>query len=64
MKLAHDGAYLGRVESAYTQLRTLKATTRMHLLKENTMESDELTEVLNNLAGLVENFKQVAGDSD
>lgn len=28
------------------------------------MESDELTEVLNNLAGLVENFKQIAGDSD
>ena len=28
------------------------------------MESDELTEVLNNLAGLVESFKQVAGDSD
>ena len=52
------------MESAFSQLRNLKATTRIHLLKENTMESDELTEVLNNLAGLVENFKQIAGDSD
>ena len=36
----------------------------MHLLKENTMEADELTEILNNLASLVEEFKQIAGDSD
>ena len=57
VKLAHDGAYLNRVEDAYTQLRKLKAVTRMHLLKENTMEADELTEVTNNLANLVENFK-------
>ena len=36
----------------------------MHLLKENTMEADELTEILNNLASLVEEYKQIAGDSD
>ena len=29
----------------------------MHLLKETTMEQDELTEVVNNLASLVEQFK-------
>ena len=38
--------------------------TRMHLLKENTMESDELVEIVNNLATLVEEYKVVAGDSD
>jgi len=36
----------------------------MHLLKENSLEVDELTEVTSNLADLVENFKQIAGDSD
>ena len=29
----------------------------MHLLKETTIEEDELTEVVNNLANLVEQFK-------
>ena len=28
------------------------------------MEADELTETINNLASLVEDFKQIAGDSD
>ena len=29
----------------------------MHLLKENTLEADELTEIINNLASLVEEYK-------
>ena len=36
----------------------------MHLLKENTLEADELTEIINNLASLVEDYKQIQGDSD
>ena len=64
VKLALDGSYLGRVEEAYKQLRKISLVTKMHLLKENTMEADELSEILNNLASLVEDFKQIAGDSD
>ena len=64
VKLTQDGGYLSRVTKAYKELKNLKMVTRMHLLKENTMESDELAEVVNNLASLVEDYKTVAGDSD
>ena len=36
----------------------------MHLLKENTLEADELLEIVDRLASLVEEYKQVDGDSD
>ena len=64
VKLTQDGAYLSRVEGAYKQLRQINMVTKMHLLKENTMEADELTETINNLASLVEEYRQIAGDSD
>jgi len=57
VKLTQDGAYLTRVEGAYKELRNLKQVTKMHLLKENTMEGDDLVEMTNNLANLVEQYK-------
>ena len=64
VKLAQDGAYLNRVEGAYKELRTIKAVTKIQLLKENTLEQDELAEIVHNLASLVEEYKQISFDSD
>ena len=46
VKLTQDGAYVNRVEGSYNELKKLRAVTKMHLLKENTMEQDELTEII------------------
>jgi hypothetical protein len=42
----------------------MKPATRMHLLKENALEADELSETINSLASLVEEYKAISFDSD
>lgn len=55
---------MSRIEGAYKELRQISSVTKLQLLKENTMEQDDLTEMLHNLAGLVEEYKSISFDSD
>ena len=64
VKLAQDGSYLSRAEDAYNQIKKMKAVTRMQLIKENALEADEITEISNSLASLVEEYKAISFDSD
>ena len=57
MRLAQDGSYLSQMESAYMNLKQMKMSLRIQLLKENLMEEDELREVLETLATMVEEYK-------
>jgi hypothetical protein len=64
VKLAQDGSYHDRIESSYTQLKQMKLTLKLQLLKEAYLEEDELTEIKENLANLLEEYKQINFDSD
>jgi hypothetical protein len=60
-RLMFDGQYLGHIESLYTKLKHISATTRYNLLRENdNMEEDEWRQKVENLKNLAELYKQMA----
>jgi hypothetical protein len=64
-RLAHDSAYLPQVESAYNKLRNMRPALRMQLLRDdNFLEEDDLRDLVENLANLVESFKSIAVGDD
>lgn len=52
------------VQDAYYDLRTMKLSTKLNLLKENGLEGDELREIVENLCTLVDEYKLIACESD
>jgi len=42
----------------------MKMSLRVHLLKENSLEEDEIKEIVERLATLVEEYKLIGFDSD
>jgi hypothetical protein len=64
VKIAQDGSYHARIEQAYTEIKSMKLPVKFQLLKEANLEEDELTEIKENLANLVEAYKAINMDSD
>lgn len=57
-RLRQDSSYLPCAEQAYLKLKQVRPAVRMLLLRDF-MEEDELREVIENLANLVEDFKGI-----
>ena len=57
-RLRQDAGYLPTVEKAYLGLKQVRPAVRM-LLTRDFLEEDELREVVENLANLVEEFKAI-----
>lgn len=64
VKIAQDGSYHARIEQAYTEIKSMKLPVKFQLLKEANLEEDELAEIKENLANLVEAYKAINMDSD
>jgi hypothetical protein len=64
-RLAHDSAYLPQVEQAYSKLRNMRPALRMQLLRDdNFLEEEDLRDLIESLANLVEAFKSIAVGDD
>lgn len=63
-RLCHDANYMNTVHDAYLNLKKVKAAIRIQLLKENDLEDDDLRDLVENLANLLEEYKTIADESD
>jgi hypothetical protein len=59
-RLAHDTAYLPQVENSYSRLRNMGGGLRNQLLRDdNFLEEEDLRDLMENLANLVEDFRSI-----
>jgi hypothetical protein len=64
IKLTQDGSYRERIEDSYTAIKTMKMSVRQQLLKDSCLENDEVRDIQENLANLVEEYRAIAFESE